>query len=220
MLFGLVIVILIVLAAFNINVFLGLALVVLVAWMTPEFVRSWRRGDERVERALKSASQSPHPHLASDAQGASAVLPPSFGVEDLAAYLDERRRVARAQEQAEKDRRQQLRELWTGVVPAVAQAVADVNAKLAEHGMQLIVSEADFMWPKDDPSGFGVECKLLGGGYSLGYDGKQYVAVSERCLYVGGCYAWSEGKVLPLQDPPVGAIADAIAETVRSLLEG
>jgi len=145
--------------------------------------------------------------------------PPPFRVDDLGTHVARMRRATAANEQAEGDRLQRLRYNWRGAAPVVENAVDLVNAQLSAHGMHLLTSGSDFMWPKDDPGGFGVTCRLVGAGRSLAYNGDQYVAASEKHLHVGGAHSWGDGVELSLSALSAGAIADILAENVKHLLE-
>ena len=141
----------------------------------------------------------------------------TFTVNDLGSYLDGRKHAEETEAQAEKDRLQRLRELWARTASLVVAAIEMVNEKTKDHHIRLETSDASrfFNDANNEVYGYGVSYDLLSKGMPM-FDGTHSFVVSEETLSISNIGTME----LRLDGLSTHVIADAIAESVKSFLEG
>jgi len=193
---------------------LGLLVLLLVAFSEREELKRIRYRNE--QKHARRNLQEPDKSLREK--------PGSKGLEGLGEYLERRQAEQEAQQRQEEDRLNQLRTRWENISPSVKQAVDLVNAKLASREMHVTLSPPDFV---DRERGvYGVECALnikSVSSFDMAYEGKQYLVVVDDDggrLYVGGFHHWKDGAPFPLKEISFQRVADAIADSIKSFLQG
>jgi hypothetical protein len=217
MFFGLVIIALIVLAAFSINPFLGLlALAVLFA-----FARAvWRDRYGPLPRspsAWPTANYQPLP--------LQPTTPETLGRDGLTRYLAERRAEEEQvrteqerEEQAARDESMRTSANWAAACDRVLKAVGLVNADLSLNGMRL--EEGGEM--HSDTGAFGIKYRLrlrsCDAEIAIHATSKEIHIPPPRNLRSSYHFDYGDGMDIAL-DSSVESIADCIADVVRCVLE-
>jgi hypothetical protein len=141
-----------------------------------------------------------------------------IGLDELGHWLEQRRAESDTETAQEEARRKCLVARWTDLHPVVIEAIARVDAKLAERSRYRLnaISSPDFFGR--EYVGYGAEWKLVGREID-GYDTVPFV-VTDDCFYVAGLHHWGEGLELPFDQVTVEAVADAVASAVKNMIEG
>jgi hypothetical protein len=135
--------------------------------------------------------------------------PEPTGVEAFGPWLERRRIDHEDEKRKEEDRRNHLIAMWTQTEPSVMQAIELVNAKLIQHSAMRLEAMAEHKFYGHEDSSYGIQYWLTGarGMPSISF------RVTEDNLYV----AYVE---IPLDRLTIEAIADALADEVKSAIEG